>query len=234
MKTFKTIKFTVLALFSACILIACSNEKLEDKTDNEVIDMHSSDISIDWEGNYYGEMPCDSCSGIKTSITLKDDGSYEKVEEFLGKDDAPKITKGKIKWSDDKSKILLDNRSYFLAENSLIQLNANGKEIAEKLKDRYVLNKSEQEHALSENNQTLTYTYKGSDGNNYQVIFNTNITPPTALIQTVNKAVVELLTQTEASAKTALYKNDNASLDISGDTGTLKRKGKTIKLHIAQ
>lgn len=230
----KTITFALSALFSVCIVVACTNVTDEDKTDNEVIDMHTSELSIDWAGYYYGELPCASCAGIKTGITLKNDGTYEKVEEFLGQNSEPQIVKGKIRWLDDKNKILLDDVPYFIAENSLVQLSANGSEITEKIKSSHILNKSKKIHDSSKNSQELTYEYKGSDGHNYQVIFNTNVTPPTALVQTANKEVIELLKQTEASAKTAIYENGNATLDMKGNTGILKRKGKVIKLNIIQ
>ncbi|MFU8831928.1 MAG: copper resistance protein NlpE N-terminal domain-containing protein, partial [Wenzhouxiangella sp.] len=34
----------------------------------------SSRLSLDWVGTYSGVVPCASCPGIETSITLNDDG----------------------------------------------------------------------------------------------------------------------------------------------------------------
>lgn len=234
----KTIKFTVLTFFTVCVLIACDNKKKKDKTSktpkNEMIDTHTADVSIDWNGYYYGELPCASCSGIKTSIVLSNDGTYEKIEEFLGENKKSETKKGEIKWSNDKTKMTLGDVQYLIGEGKLVQLDVNGKEITGKLKENYTLKKLEERHYPNEINQELAYEYKGDDGKSYQVIFNTDVIPPTALVKTTNGEVTETLKQTEASAKTAVYKNENAILDMKGDKGTFKLKDKIVKLSIVK
>lgn len=36
--------------------------------------MHDSESALDWSEYYYGESPCASCLGIRTSITLNENG----------------------------------------------------------------------------------------------------------------------------------------------------------------
>ena len=59
---------------------------------------HNSRNSLDWAGTYEGVMPCADCPGIKTRLTLRQDGSYEVASEYLERKAAPRIERGQFVW----------------------------------------------------------------------------------------------------------------------------------------
>ena len=96
----KTFLFTLAAF--ALLATACNNETKKDKSDEDVatVDMHDAQNSLDWEGSYFGVLPCASCPGINTTIKLNEDGTYEKTVEYLESDDTSETTHGKFTWID--------------------------------------------------------------------------------------------------------------------------------------
>ena len=83
-------------------------------------------------------------SGIKTTITLKDDNTYTISEEYLERKTKAE-DKGKFEWDKSGSKVSLiskdGKRQYFVGENQLIHLDMDGKEITGPNKDLYILKK---------------------------------------------------------------------------------------------
>ncbi|MDO5606417.1 MAG: copper resistance protein NlpE [Paracoccus sp. (in: a-proteobacteria)] len=99
---------------------------------------HDARTALDWPGRYEGVLPCASCEGIQTVLLLAEDGTYQLIETYLGEDDAEFIENGTFIWEDDGTRITLDDedkRGYFVAEGSVIALNADN----EPAGDDYVL-----------------------------------------------------------------------------------------------
>jgi uncharacterized lipoprotein NlpE involved in copper resistance len=97
-----------------------------------------------YEGTYVGNLPTASGMGMIVSITLEKD-TYSKKIEYIGKDGVFE-TKGKYTLNKGGNTIILDGvtdapNKYLVAENSLIQLDMEGKRITGELADRYVLKK---------------------------------------------------------------------------------------------
>ncbi|MFD2551660.1 copper resistance protein NlpE N-terminal domain-containing protein [Bizionia sediminis] len=148
MKTYQVL-FILLGLF---ITQACNHTK-EEQTPAETVktttpepkpDHHTSQISLDWKGTYTGTLPCADCDGIKTTIRLNDDMSYDAVAEYLGKKDAVFETRGYYKWEDDGQTILLSDENetrYKVGENKLIQLDKSGNVVTGSLANFYILTK---------------------------------------------------------------------------------------------
>lgn len=112
-----------------------------DKTDN-------SRNSLDWEGIYHGVLPSADCSGIETTIELKQNGSFMIQRKYLGKGDDIMDENGNFIWSPDGRIIHLINptnpcefRQYQVGENLLFQLDEKGKRIAGNLAENYILKK---------------------------------------------------------------------------------------------
>ncbi|MGI2201437.1 copper resistance protein NlpE [Shewanella baltica] len=104
----------------------------------------TSQNSLDWAGSYEGVLPCASCEGIQTLITLQADNSFVQETVYLGKDE--KIFKliGKAVWDDKGQKITLDDGTqYLVGENQLIMLDTEGKRITGDLAANYVLKKKQ-------------------------------------------------------------------------------------------
>ena len=126
-------------------LNSCNNSSKKDEKKAEtstVRDLHNTQNSIDWEGTYFGKLPCASCPGINTLITLNADGTYEKTEEYLESKETPITTKGKFKWIKNSSQIAMGEFRFLVGENQLIELDADGNKITGELAEDYILKKT--------------------------------------------------------------------------------------------
>jgi uncharacterized lipoprotein NlpE involved in copper resistance len=102
----------------------------------------TSQNALDWVGIYEGVLPCASCEGIKTLITLQSDNNFIQESVYLGKDEQIFKVTGKATWDDQGKKITLeDGTQYLVGENQLIMLDTEGKQISGELASHYVLKK---------------------------------------------------------------------------------------------
>lgn len=139
----------VLVLFC---LLSCKDEKeaseiieYSPETDLEVtsektpavIDAHTSENSLDWEGAYSGVLPCKDCDGIDTRITLRKNQTYQLRLRYLGipeKESQDFISEGEFSWEDNGSNILLKGeqaefQKFKVGELFLLPLDINGYQI---------------------------------------------------------------------------------------------------------
>lgn len=223
----------ILILFIAVILIntGCKNKKQsktqETELKTETKDTHTTNNSLDWQGTYFGVLPCASCPGINTLITLNNDGTYEKTVEYLESNDTPQTTKGNFSW-DKVGRITIEENSYLIEKNQLFCLDSDNKKYEGELADIYVLTKTELEPPLDSNEGYTLQMFVGSDNKNYNIIFNTNPKTPTALVET--KGFSKMLSQTEVWAKGAEYSGSNTKLRVQGDHATLMIEDNKIEL----
>lgn len=131
-------------------LTACNHQSQKEANStqpqaNEIKDMHQSKNSLDWEGVYEGTLPCASCEGIQSTVTLKADLSFEKKEVYLGEKNGTFNEKGKFSWDKDGSIITLklndEKTQYRVKEGCIVMLNADGKENTGELAEHYILRK---------------------------------------------------------------------------------------------
>lgn len=141
-------KFFLIAI-AAFALYSCGNKSKN--ADNQiqgvsqaVIDEHTAENSLDFEGEYVGVLPAADAEGIEIKITL-DGGSYTIFTQFLGKDDEGTTQKGTYSWNESGDVITLEGldkpNQYFVGENTLFALDTNGNKIEGNLADKYILNK---------------------------------------------------------------------------------------------
>lgn len=78
-----------ILLLSLTVFLSCKENKNIEKevveTNPEVeqvLDMHTSQIALDWSGIYKGVLPCADCEGIETEVTLRDYNSYYQAFVF--------------------------------------------------------------------------------------------------------------------------------------------------------
>ncbi|MCR9182758.1 MAG: copper resistance protein NlpE [Flavobacteriaceae bacterium] len=146
-----------LLLLSLCftVLLSCKNNKTSDNEEMEVNtemeqvpDMHTSEISLDWQGTYSGTLPCADCDGVKTEIILNDDNSFKTKRVYMGKDETVFEETGNLQWTEDGGTVVLTNKEngnatlFKVGENHLRQLDMEGKPIEGDLADMYVLQKN--------------------------------------------------------------------------------------------
>lgn len=99
-----------------------------------------------FEGTYEGTLPCADCEGIKTSLTLNADDTYEMTQEYLDKKEVLKSNyKGKFTWTVG-GVITLDGlkdmSSLFKVDKDRVYyLDIEGNIITGELADFYILKK---------------------------------------------------------------------------------------------
>ena len=108
-------KTTILALCIAGLTFAsCQNNEGTDSVTSSnalvdtatAIDMHTSQIALDWNGTYEGTLPCADCPGIKATIVLKENNTFTQHFEYLDRDTDFTET-GKIEWNKNGNSITL-------------------------------------------------------------------------------------------------------------------------------
>ncbi len=143
-------KLILVVACSAFLFVGCGKKECKKSCEKscakeQVVDIdHSSKNALDWEGEYAGVLPCADCSGIKTKIVLNEDGTFEKSEEYLEKENGLVESKGTFEWDKTGGVITLKNEKgetelYKVGEGRLIMLKADGTEVAGELADAYVL-----------------------------------------------------------------------------------------------
>ena len=112
------------------------------RTDEELV--HSARNSLDWEGTYVGTIPCASCTGIATSLTLNPDGTYTYEQNYLGQtEEANYKSEGEYTWNAKGDAVMLsakdDSQQFFVGENVLMMLDVDGNRVQGALADNYNL-----------------------------------------------------------------------------------------------
>lgn len=145
----KKLIYVTFVLFA---FTACKNNQ-EKETGEEIVeteqapDMHTSQISLDWQGVYKGVLPCADCEGIATEVKLNDDQTYTIERVYLGKDDQAFKETGAFKWTEDGGSIVLKEKVkgsptlFKVGENHLLHLDQDGEKIEGELAEMYMLRK---------------------------------------------------------------------------------------------
>lgn len=141
-----------LVLLTGLIQCKPSKEKKEQTTtpmSEETIPIgDNSRTAVDWNGTYYGFLPCADCEGILTEFTLNSDGSYLMKRVYWGKDREVFTSEGEFKWDESGGRIQLQDTSaheeviwFQVGENRLFQLDRSGAKIESDFAERYELRK---------------------------------------------------------------------------------------------
>lgn len=142
------IRYLSLLLLLIGVTISCRSASDESESEVFTPDMHNSMISLDWAGSYHGLLPCADCEAIDTRISLTEDLTYRKEKIYIGKSDQVFRNEGTFTWSEDGSRIQLNNLNpsntpgvYQVGENRLFLLDMGGNRIEGELADHYILTK---------------------------------------------------------------------------------------------
>lgn len=108
------------------------------------------DRSLEFRGVFYGFLPCNDCTGIKATLSLKQNNNYLLVTQYAKESTKEFYEKGKYSWDDDNRTVVLTpskggtvTRHYHIEnEGTLIQLNDDGSRITVQ-SDRYTLRRSD-------------------------------------------------------------------------------------------
>jgi uncharacterized lipoprotein NlpE involved in copper resistance len=135
--------FTTAALVFGLCACGVSDQSANQPADQPV-DMHNSEISLDWAGVYTGVIPAASGPGINVTMTLRYDLTYEVQYQYIDRpDDGDFTITGTFRWNEAGSAITLDATNipphYSVGEGRLTQLDMEGNPITGALADNYVL-----------------------------------------------------------------------------------------------
>jgi len=119
------------------------------ETDHAAHESHT-DKSQEFHGVFYGFIPCNDCTGIKTTLSLKQKNNYLLVTQPARESSREYYEKGKYSWNDENRTVVLtpkkggtNTRHYYIEnEGKLIQLKDDGTRMTEDA-DRYVLQRSD-------------------------------------------------------------------------------------------
>ncbi len=148
------VSLSILALLIfGCTQQMESEKKETTETKTETVSQPMADnsmTSLDWDGSYYGVLPCADCEGIETSITLSKDLTYKMTTKYVGKSEDVIEKTGSFTWNEAGTTITLggiDNKTsptkFFVGENYITQLDMEGNKITGALAEKYILTKSE-------------------------------------------------------------------------------------------
>ncbi|NOT11241.1 MAG: copper resistance protein NlpE [Methylococcaceae bacterium] len=121
-------------------------QKATDHTAHE----NPTDKSLAFHGIFYGFLPCKDCTGIKATLSLKQNNIYLLVTQPAKESSKEFYEKGKYSWNDENHTVVLtptkggtSTRHYHIEnEGTLIQLNDDGTRMINDA-DRYILRSSD-------------------------------------------------------------------------------------------
>lgn len=143
-------KAAPIALFCSLLLLQACSPATEPTAaaPQSVIPLgDTSQNALDWDGVYQGVLPCASCEGIETQLTLNKAGNYQLVSIYLGEEPDNRFEQqGQFHWDEQGRTIKLDvaegDAIYFrVEENGVRQLDMSRQLITGPLAEHYRLNK---------------------------------------------------------------------------------------------
>lgn len=142
-------KLLILLFLAPLLVFIYSCKNATKTTDNEtMIFADTSRNALDWEGIYYGVLPCADCEGIETLISIWYDNTFVKKTRYLGKDDQVFESKGAFTWNEQGNIITFDDEhsqyapgGYLVGEMQLFHLDSEGNRITGNLAENYRLAK---------------------------------------------------------------------------------------------
>jgi hypothetical protein len=108
------------------------------------------DESKDFHGVFYGYLPCNDCSGIKTTLSLKQNNNYLLVTQPARDSSREFYEKGKYTWDEKTHLLVLTPRKdeapkqYLIKdEGTVVPLNSDGTQMTKELEEDYSLRRSD-------------------------------------------------------------------------------------------
>jgi len=127
------------------LFVGCTSDEAATEQASTMSDAHNSRNSLDWAGSYSGVVPCASCPGIETRITLHAAGTFDRSMLFIDESPIPNTDSGTFTWDVAGSKVTIgegnDAQQYQVGENRLFHLDRSGERISGDLANQYVLEK---------------------------------------------------------------------------------------------
>jgi len=144
----------VALLLTLSLIVGCARDEASTEQPSVMPDAHNSKNSLDWAGSYSGVVPCASCPGIETRVTLRADGTFDRSMYYIDESPFPNTDSGTFTWNAAGSKVTLGTgngaQQYQVGENHLFHLDRSGERITGDLAGQYVLEKHIHDPAIEE------------------------------------------------------------------------------------
>ncbi|MGP1359476.1 copper resistance protein NlpE [Campylobacter sp.] len=133
----------IFALSAALLLAGCATSSQNTSIPQGKCEVKSSCTAAQTsiEGTYKAFLPCASCMGIDSTLTLKKDGTFVSVMDYKSKDNYKAMSKGKYSIENgvittvDEYK---EKNFYKIEGENLKMLDMDQKEVTGELKDKYI------------------------------------------------------------------------------------------------
>lgn len=166
----------LVAWCTMLFLVGCSPATAPAVTAASPAPADTSQNALDWAGHYQGVLPCASCEGIETHLTLTQDGTFTLVTVYLGEGPDNTFTQeGQFTWNSAGQVVKLalpegEPALFKVEENAVRQLDIAGEIITGPLADNYRLPKViVEESALKEDIPKSATEIAGFTGINWQL-----------------------------------------------------------------
>ena len=141
-------KLVILSLFIS--IFSCKSDKKADdaSTNNDKLEVQNTIETVDYTGNYAGELPCADCSFIRFKIAIDKDNTFLARYIYEGKDTKIFEDEGMYKWLEDEGILYLKDSDsdteykFKVGENWILMLDKDGNEIESSFKEMYYLKKA--------------------------------------------------------------------------------------------
>ena len=143
------------------LFVGCASDEAATEQASTMSDAHNSSNSLDWAGSYSGVVPCASCPGIETRITLHAAGTFDRSMLFIDESPIPNTDSGTFTWDVTGSKVTIAEENdalqqqYQVGENRLFHLDRSGDRITGDLANQYVLEKHMRDPEIEDREWTL-------------------------------------------------------------------------------
>lgn len=124
----------VAVLFSACKKTGTKEESPAEDSISVTTEISESrttpDVTLDWEGEYKGILPCADCDGMEVSLILNFDSTFTQSTHYIGKG-GPYEEEGTFSWDETGGIVVLkltdgSEAKYRVEEDMLILLDEYG------------------------------------------------------------------------------------------------------------
>ena len=170
---FSIIPFVILLTLS--VLAGCAQTQLTHRNSSSP---NSIRYATNWSGTYHGRLPCESCIGLKTILTLHLNGTYIETMSSALRPETIYINEGRFIWNKRGDKITLSNgHEYKVAQDWVVRLDTEKQDIpSQRLPNKKISNQKNDSRSMIKDNGFMVedhVLWKQKDKRQLQLDINT-------------------------------------------------------------
>ena len=148
-------KYFSLVMVASLFFTACKDNSTSKESLNDSVELKKQEQQVtgsvtitnaSWPGTYSGTIPCASCPGIDTELTLLADNTYELKQVYQDEKKLETKNQGSFTWMPDSLGIELKglkdmSGKFLMQDKQLVMLNMDGKAVEGEMANMYILKK---------------------------------------------------------------------------------------------